>query len=68
MNSVKNNKPQNKTVDTKVVLQYNQPQYLFCELAPSYQNLMEFEIALIVDHFSARNRAAIFLHEPYFEM
>ena len=53
--------------DIKVLVKYDQPQYLFAELPAKYRNLMDFDIALIKEHFANKNSSSVFLHEPYFE-
>lgn len=54
----------------KVMVKYDQPQYLFAELPQQYRNLMEFDIALIKEHFAKKGcngQESVYLHEPYFE-
>jgi len=72
MKATKNNEvsSQGKNSNVTVSAKYNQPHYLFVDLPDRYRSLMEFDIALIKEHYQQkenRKDAYVFLHEPYFE-
>ena len=72
MKTIKNNAiaSKSKSSNVKVSARYNQPSYLFVDLPDRYRSLMEFDIALIKEHYQKKEshkEIHVFLHEPYFE-
>ena len=61
---------QDKNVNITVLSKYNQSTFPFIELPAKYRSLIEFDTALMQEHYQKKeswqdNHA--FLHEPYFE-
>lgn len=53
-----------------VLTKYGQPHFLFSDLPEKYRSLMEFDAALVKEHYQQKNTwkdGYAFLHEPYFE-
>lgn len=72
MKTTKNDAIVNEDQNSNVIVlaKLGQPHYLFVDLPSRYRSLMEFDIALIKEHYQrkeAEQGSHVFLHEPYFE-
>ena len=54
-----------------VLAKFDHPHYVFVDLSSRYRSLMEFDIALIKEHYQQKEGdqdSHVFLHEPCFEI